>query len=328
MNPIEWVNARSIREAVAELGPRSIIKAGGVDLMDLLKERLVAPSRLVNLRTVPGLDKISESAETGLSVGPMVTLARLAAEPLVHKRWRALADAAGQAATPQLRNMATVGGNLLQRPQCWYFRSLLSVCRKKGGVKCYAHEGENAYHAVFGNSLCAMVHPSATATALIALGATLEVTGPSGARRVMLEAFLQAPEVDVRRENGLRDDEIITQIRVPALAPGASSAYAKQGEKESFDWPLAEAGVVLQIASGACVRASVVLGAAAPVPWRATLAEAALVGRPITLEVATNAAIAAMRSATPLTQNAYKLPIFEAIVRRAILAASATEAAP
>jgi len=326
MNPLEWSNAGTVGEVIAQLGPKTVIKAGGVDLLDLLKEGLVTPTRLVNLRTVRGLDEIVDDAKTGLRLGPMVTLARIADDPAVQGRYRALAEAAGHAATPQIRNMATVGGNLLQRPRCWYFRSESFACKKKGGDRCFALEGENAYHAIFGNRVCAIVHPSSAACALTALGAKLELTGPRGRREVALEAFFVTPEQDVQRESSIGADEVITEIRVPAPAEGQTSAYHKQGEKESFDWPIAEVAVVLQRQGqgkeGLVTRASVILGAAAPVPHRARAAEDALMGKAINEETARAAAKAALQGATPLAQNGYKLPVFEAVIRRTILRAA------
>ncbi|EYF02957.1 FAD binding domain-containing protein [Chondromyces apiculatus] len=320
MNRFAWVTPSTIEEAVGALEPGALVKAGGIDLMDLLKEGLIAPQRLVNLRAVEGLDRIEEKDE-GLHVGPLVTLARLAANPIVQGRYRALADAAGHAATPQIRNVATVGGNLLQRPRCWYFRSEAFVCKKKGGGRCYAHGGENAYHAIMNNKTCAAVHPSATATALLALGAKLRIAGPTDAREVPLETFFVAPEVDVMRENALGAGEIITEIVIPYPPSEAGSAYLKQGEKESFDWPLAEVAVLLERDGNRCKRAIIVLGAAGPVPVRARTAEAALADKVIDDATARAAAKAAVQGATPLEQNAYKVTIFEAIVRRTILAA-------
>jgi xanthine dehydrogenase YagS FAD-binding subunit len=322
MNRFEWVNPSSIEQAVAQLGAGAVVKAGGVDLMDLLKEHVVEPTRLVNLKTVRGLDHVTDG-DGGLRVGPLVTLARLADHDAVRRRYRALADAAGHAATPQIRNAATIGGNLLQRPRCWYFRSEAFVCRKKGGDRCFAvaPTGENAYHAIFDNSICAAVHPSATATALVALGARLRIHGGGGPREVPLETFFVSPATDVRRENALAEGELVTEILLPAPARGASSAYIKQGEKESYDWPLAEVAVVLEEEAGTCKRASIVLGAAAPVPHRAKAAEAALTGRRIDDAAVQAAAHAAVQGATPLAQNAHKLQLFETIVRRTILAA-------
>lgn len=323
MNRFEWTNARSISEAVAQLNNAAAIKAGGIDLIDRLKEGLDAPSRLINILSINGLDGVSEDAGKGLRIGPLVTLAELDTNRIIRSRYRALADAAGHAATPQIRNVATIGGNLLQRPRCWYFRQAEFNCRKKGGDRCFAIEGENQYHAIFGNSLCAIVHPSALATALVAFNARIVLTGAKGKREVELEKFFTKPEEDVRRENSIGADELITEIHVPQLPSQARSAYLKQGEKESFDWPIADVAVVLNCARGGrCEQASIVLGAAAPVPLRAVKAEAVLEGKAINEASAREAARAAIQGAAPLSENAYKLPVFEAIVRRAILAAA------
>jgi xanthine dehydrogenase YagS FAD-binding subunit len=323
MNTFEWVNATSVADAIAHLGPNAEAKAGGVDLMDLMKERLIAPKRLVNLRTVPGLDRLTDAPGEGLRIGPMVTLARLAADPAVIKRYRALADAAGHAATPQIRNMATAGGNLVQRPRCWYFRQEEFHCRKKGGQHCFAQDGENAYHAIFENSLCAAVHPSALGTALVALGGVVELSSATGKREIALEKFFTKAETNVHKENILGMSELITEIRVPAPAHGASSAYMKLGEKESFDWPLVEAAVSLErAADGKVTFASLVLGAVAHHPYRARAAEAELKGKAVDDLSAAKAAKAALTGATPLAENGYKLHLVEVILRRTIIAAA------
>ena len=175
MQSFEWADATSVDEAIQLTVKGSAIKAGGVDLVDLMKEHISQPTRLVNILTVPGLDQITED-EKSIKIGPLVTLAALSENELVKKYATALAEAAGHAATPQVRNMATFGGNLLQRPRCWYFRNEQFPCRKKGGEICFAQEGENQYHAIFHNTLCAIVHPSAAATPLIAMDAELELT--------------------------------------------------------------------------------------------------------------------------------------------------------
>jgi xanthine dehydrogenase YagS FAD-binding subunit len=325
VNKFEWSEATSVGEAVAQLSGAAVIKAGGIDLLDRLKEGLEAPERVVNIRNLKGLDRIRDDARAGLRLGPLVTLAQVDADLTIRRRYTALADAAGHAATPQIRNMATVGGNLLQRPRCWYFRSEQFHCRKKGGERCFAIEGENQYHAIFDNQVCAIVHPSATATALVALGARLALTNGRETREVLLEEFFVKPEEDVRRENSLGADELITEIRVPALAANARSAYLKQGEKESFDWPLAEVAVVLEGAHTRINRAAVILGAAAPVPLRAVEAERLLAGQLVNEETARAAARAAVKDASPLSENGYKVAVFETLVRRAILAAAAAK---
>lgn len=303
----------------------AIVKAGGVDLLDLLKDGLLAPSKLVNLRDVSGLDAVVEEADGSLRVGPMVTLAALAVHPLVRERYPALADALAGAASPQIRNVATLGGNLLQRPRCWYFRSHAFHCLRKGGGHCFAIDGENQYHAIFNNMPCAIVHPSTAATALVALGATVELTdAASVTRRLRLEDFFVPVERDLQRENDIRPQELLTAVVLPKLPTSTRMAHIKQGEKDSFDWPLADVAVVLALDSeGKCSRASIILGAAAPVPHRARAAEAALAGKGIDEGTAAQAARAALAGATPLSKNAYKLPLFETLVRRALLKAIA-----
>ena len=316
----EWTNARSIDDAIDQLNDKAIPKAGGVDLMDRLKEGLDAPSRLVNIRSIAGLDYVKE--ESGwLRIGPMVTLATIADHPVIRRGYTVLADAALNAATPQIRNMATVGGNLLQRPRCWYFRSDQFHCLRKGGDRCFAQDGENEYHAIFNNDVCAIVHPSAAACALTALGAKVKVQGKNGTREIALDDLFVRPETDITREHVLKADELLTEIRVPSPSDATRSAYIKVGQKESFDWPLTEVAVVLEPRGGVVSKASIVLGAAAPVPWRAAAAEKALAGRPLTEESAREAAAAAVQGATPLSGNGYKVPMFEAVVRRTILAA-------
>lgn len=324
MNAFSWTDARTVDEALAALDGTTAVKAGGIDLLDLMKEGLATPSRLVNIRNIKGLDKIATTDAGALRIGPLVTLDRLSSDDDVRKRALVLAEAAGHAATPQIRNMATLGGNLLQRPRCWYFRSEQFNCLKKGGDHCFAQEGENQYHAIFGNQPCAIVHPSATATALVALRAKLEITGRSGAREVAIEEFFSTPEQDVTRENTLGVAELITAIVVPAPASGAVSAYTKLGEKESFDWPIGEVAVVLEMNGTVCRSASIVLGAVAPVPWRARGAEAALNGKTLDNATIADAARAAVAGATPLAHNGYKVAIAEALVRRTIQAAGAS----
>ena len=322
MNAFEWTDARTVEEALAALVDGAAVKAGGVDLLDRMKEGLDRPRRLVNIRYVKNLNWIADDETKGLRVGPLVTLAELALDENVRTRYAALASAAGWAATPQIRNMATTGGNLLQRPRCWYFRSEDFHCRKKGGETCFAQEGENQYHAIFGNTTCAIVHPSAAAVALVALGGRVELTSAKGKREVALESFFVTPDEDVSRENRIAPGELITEIRVPAPAAGARSAYWKQTEKDSFDWPIAEVAVSLEMDGQTCRRASVVLGAAAPVPYRARGAEAALAGKTVDEATARAAARAAMEGARPLSQNGYKVPVFETVVRRTILLAA------
>src|SRR5436190_15751745 len=323
MNSFEWVNATSVEEAISLTVKGSALKAGGVDLLDLMKEHLAEPTRLVNIRDIKDLTYIKDDPKDGAKIGPMVTIAALADDKTINARYPMLALAALRIATPQIRNMATLGGNLLQRPRCWYFRNELTHCRKKGGEKCYAQEGENQYHAIFNNGLCAIVHPSGAATALVAYNAKIEITGKDGKREITLEEFFQPPMVDLHRENSLQPGEVVTEIRIPAPAEGSKSHYVKQGEKESFDWPICEVACLIEKDGDSCKRASIVLGAASPIPYRAVETEKMLKGQKIDATIARNAAKATLKNATPLALNQYKVPLFENLMTRAILAANA-----
>jgi xanthine dehydrogenase YagS FAD-binding subunit len=323
MNRFEWVDATSVDQALAAITSDSVFKAGGIDLLDLMKDDISAPKRLVNIRNIQGLNEIRED-EQGLHIGPLATLTEIGEHQTIQKKYTAISDAAERVATPQIRNMATVGGNLAQRPHCWYFRSEDFHCRKKGGKHCFAQDGENDYHAIFDNRTCAIVHPSGIAIPLVALNARLQIASPKGKREVPLEEFFASPEQDVTRENILQPNELITAITVPAT--DARSSYYKQGEKESFDWPIADVAVALTMQGSRCSKASIVLGAAAPRPYRAKAAEAQLADSAINETTARKAAQQAIAGATPLANNSYKIPIFEAIIRRTILRAAGINA--
>ncbi len=320
MKNFEWVQPETVADAVTALGhPGAMALAGGVDLLDRLKERLESPSRLVSLRKLPGLDAIKVDAN-GATIGANVTLARLAADPELRRSHPLIGAAASHAATPQLRAMATIGGNLAQRPRCWYFRSEEFVCRKKGGTECFALAGDNSMHAIFDNKLCAATHPSTVVTALLALGARVSIAGKR-AREVELASFFVKPEADLLREVDLAPGELITGLTVPAQSANLKTAYTKEVAKQSFDWPLVDVAVALTMDGKTCRGATIVLGAVAPTPRRATEAERVLVGATIDVMAAGRAARAAIASATPLSANDHKVPILEAVLARTILTA-------
>ncbi len=325
MQSFEWVDATNLSEALDSLHDRSIFKAGGIDVLDRLKEGLDAPQRLVNLRNIREL-KFVEDSGNSLRLGPLMTLAEASEHPLVKQRFPALAEACLMAATPQIRNAATIGGNILQRPRCWYFRQEDFPCLRKGGTRCFAQDGENDYHAVFDNDICAIVHPSTVAVAAVAYGATVQLTSKKGKREVPLESIFVTPEKDVTREHSLADGELMTEIRLPSPAAGTRSAYTKLMEKQSFDWPVAEVAAVLDMAGSSVRNASIILGAAAPIPWRAKAAQEYLIGKPLNEETAAQAARAAVEGATPLRDNHYKLRLIEVAVRRTLLNAGASHA--
>ncbi len=323
MNNFAFVDCRTVEEALGALTPDAVVKAGGIDLLDLMKDDIVAPPKLVNIRNIDGLRGIS-AGKDGLRIGPLTTLTEVSEHPEVQRTYAGLADAAGHAATPQVRNMATLGGNIMQRPRCWYFRSSDFDCKKKGGTSsdCHAHEGENQYHAVINNGTCAMVHPSSTAVPLLAMNAQVELTSKRGKRTVAMDKFYVPPEVSLINETAVQPGELITGIFIPAPEHGTRSAYQKYGEKESFDWPLADAGVVLVMDGSHCRKASIVLGVAAPTPIRAEAAEKMLTGKHIDEPLARAAAKAAMQGATPLSQNGYKTQLFQTAIYRTVLLAA------
>jgi xanthine dehydrogenase YagS FAD-binding subunit len=325
MNRFAIVTPADLKSAARELSrPSTMAMAGGVDVLDLLKLELAAPATVVNLKHLPELQGIELAPSGELRLGALATLHEVGAHPQVRQRFTAIAEASDEAATPQLRNLGTVGGNLLQRPRCWYFRNPLVNCLKKGGLRCFSVSGLNRYNAILGGGPSFIVHPSNLAPALIAFQASAQITGPDGDRTALLEKFFTPPSVDPRRENDLKPGEIITRVIVPAPPPGARSAYLEAREKQSFDWPLAAAAVVLDApARGAKVRgARVVMGAVAPIPWRSPDAENALAGAAVDPARARAAAQAALKGAVALSENAYKIAIAKVIVRRAILRAA------
>jgi xanthine dehydrogenase YagS FAD-binding subunit len=323
MNKFAFVDCITVDEALGQLGEGATIKAGGIDLLDLMKDDIISPSKLVNIRNVASLRGIIPSKD-GLRLGPLTTLSEIADHPEIQNSYTALADAAGHAATPQVRNMATLGGNIMQRPRCWYFRSTDFDCKKKNGSsdECHAHAGENQYHAIINNGTCAMVHPSSTAVPLLAMNAEVELTSKRGKRTVVMGDFYVPPEKSLINETVVLPGEIITAVFVPSPEPGTRSAYQKYGEKESFDWPLADAGVVLVMEGNYCRKASIVLGVAAPTPIRSAAAEGILTGKTIDEATARAAASAAMRSATPLSQNGFKTQLFQTAIYRTVLLAA------
>jgi xanthine dehydrogenase YagS FAD-binding subunit len=321
MQAFAYVHPENLKEALASLGTawgETDVLAGGTDLLALMKDNIHAPKTVVSLKGVKELKGIKSSA-AGLEIGAMTTVDELMSNAAV-RAYPALMQAAAGIASPQIRNMGTVGGDLCQRPRCWYFRSPEFACLKKGGSECFAQKGENAFHAVFGNGTCAIVHPSAAGVALMAYGATVETVSPAGPRSIPIEAFFVRPETDILAENALHPAELIVEVSVPKAA--VRSAYRKVKQKQAFDWPLADAAVAWREEGGVAKDVRIVIGSAAPVPWRAKAAEALVEGKKIDAALAAKAGAAALEGATPLGKNAYKLPIVAAAVRRTLLASA------
>jgi xanthine dehydrogenase YagS FAD-binding subunit len=324
MRPFEYVSPSSRSQAISLLGAtwgNTEILAGGTDLLALMKDDVLAPRRLVNIKGIADLRGVSSNAQ-GIRVGALTTLGELAEDENVKKNYPALAEALLEAASPQIRNMATLGGNLCQRPRCWYFRNGLGLLPKDETGKELVATGENRYHAILGNRGTAkFVSPSTLVPILIAYGATIRLDGPKGKRELALEKFFVIPKTEGEREHDLRPNEIVTEILIPP-ASGVKAAHYEIRQKEAFDWPLAMTAVVLNMQGSNVQSARIVLGYVAPVPWRSSEAEQTIVGKPLSKDTAQKAADAALSKASPLSQNAYKVRLAKVAVTRAILKAA------
>ena len=337
MKAFEWMSPTSITDAVSALksapAPDDIDDAarpiaGGQDLLTTMKDYITRPSRVVNLKGIRGLDKIVEDGKGGLRIGALVTLAQLEEHTVVRRSFPGLAEAAHSIATPQIRNLGTVGGNLCQRPRCWYFRLEEAVCLKKGGSECFAATGENKYNAILGGGPSYIVHPSDLAPMLVALGGSVSVVSPDGKRSVLLDKFFTLPaDGNLRRENVLKNDEIITEIHVPASKFAAHSTYLKFKERDSMDFAMAAVAAAVALGANKTMsEARLVLGGVAPIPWRVPKAEAALIGKTLNSDVLATAARIALEGAKPLEKNAYKIPLTQTLVRRALAKAGGVTA--
>jgi len=300
-------------------GPVELL-AGGTDLLDLQKEYVAQPDKVVSLGGIRELAAIQ--VEPGhIVIGAGAKLAAIAAHPELKQKFPALTTAAGDVGGPQIRNMGTLGGNLCQRNRCWYFRDEHTPCLLKGGDKCFALEGENRYHAIFTQGCpCVIVNPSTLAPGLIALGAIAVVLGPNGERSIALDKFFQAPARAVDREHVLAANEVVTSVRIPTSA--VKNASYEVRHKQSYDWPLVQAAVAFKLEGGKASDVKIVLGHVAPTPRVAIEAAQVLEGKEISEETATAAGKKAAQGAKPLKQNGYKTRLVEVAVKRALLTAA------
>ncbi len=322
MQNFSYVNATSIEQVPSLLGRSwddAVVMAGGTDLLGEMKDFAAVPKRVVNLKSIEGLDYIRQD-DAALRIGALATLTDVLTSGDVTQDYSALRQAVSVIASPQIRNMATLAGNILQRPRCWYYRSEDFPCLKKGGARCYAVGGVNTYHAIFGSGPSYIVHPSDAAPALMALDATVKIHGPRGGNEVVMDDFFTLPEMNIRRENILRPNEIVTELTIPKPEANSRGMYLKVRERESIDFALVSLAAQMMVVNGTCERASLVLGGVAPVPWRAVAAEQYLRGRKITEARAESAAEAAVEDAKPMPNNSYKVEIAKNLVKQAVLA--------
>jgi xanthine dehydrogenase YagS FAD-binding subunit len=324
MRAFDYVSPNSTKQAASLLSAtwgQTEILAGGTDLLALMKEDVVTPKRLVNIKDIKELSGVTTNA-SGLRIGALTTLGEIVGNDGIKSNYPALADAAQEAASPQIRNMATLGGNLCQRPRCWYFRRGLGLLPKDEAGKDLVDAGDNRYHAILGNDGPAkFVSPSTIVPVLIAYGAKIRLEGPKGKRELPLEKFYVIPKTEKDREHDLLPNEIVTEIALPP-AEGWKVAHYEIRQKAAFDWPLAVAAAALKTGGSNVQSSRVVLGYVAPTPWLSPEAEAALKGQPANADSAKQAAEAALRNAKPLSQNGYKVRLAQVAVKRAILKAA------
>lgn len=319
MRPFAYARASTVAEAVEVVDKRCRPVAGGTDLIGLMKRGLIAPERLVSLTSVDGLTGV-EKREGEWSIGALTTLADLASLAGDSKpgALTPLYQAAAVSASPQLRHVATIGGNLMQRPRCWYFRNPQTQCWLKGGDRCLASAGENRYHAILGAGRCRMVHPSDPAVALLALDARVEVAGRAGNRELQLDRFFDEPRPGTESETVLRSDELITAVRVAHPAPGSRGVYVKICERQAWDFALVSAAAVVELADGGVGDCRIVLGGVAAKPWRAREAEEALMEGGLEPRAVEEAVLATTAGAVSLSQNGYKVRLVEGAVGEAL----------
>ena len=320
MKPLRFLqasNAGAATRLLRETARNVKIIAGGTDILGEIKEGILEVRTLVSLEGLPGLSGI-ESGPDGLDIGALVTLAQVARSQDIAESYRALSQAASSVGTPQIRNVGTVGGNLCQRPRCWYYRSSMFHCKKKGGETCFAYSGGNRYHAVLGADQCYIVHPSDLAVALVSLDATVVLTGGPGSRELPIEDFFVAPDVDILSETVLRAGEYVAGVKVPAASSETRSVYLKAKERQGYDFALSSVAAVIRTEDGVIRNARITLGGVATVPYRVPHVDAALTGLR-TGEVDTRAmGEMAVRDAEPLSENRYKVLLTASLVGRAI----------
>ncbi len=322
MKRFSYIHATDIEQVpslLADDWSEAQIIAGGTDVLGEMKEYIRTPERLINLKSIADLDQIHVD-EDGARIGTLARIRDIAAHPTLQRHYTVLAQAAHAVGTPQIRNMGTLGGNLCQRPRCWYYRNEDTHCTKKGGSKCFAVEGLNKYHAIFDGGPCHIVHPSDAAPALLALDAELLVYGPDGPGEIPLADFFVLPRQNVMRENTLASNEVIAEVRIPTPKPGTVSLYMKIRERQSLDFAVASIAAVFQMSGDQCKDARIVLGGVSPAPKRAKGAEEILRGETLSAGLAEEAAQATIDQATPMTQNAYKVQIVNALIQRAVAA--------
>jgi xanthine dehydrogenase YagS FAD-binding subunit len=322
MRHFDYSSATSVDETIQLLGQNgnSAVRAlaGGTDLLTLMKVDITSPSHLVDIKRLDEIPRGIEESGRGIQIGALTTLADIELSETIQTRYPVLAKAVALAATPQLRNMATIGGNLLQRPRCWYFRNAHFNCWLKGGDECHARDGQNQLHALFNESPCVAVHPSDPASALLSLDAEVQLRGPTGERTLALADFFTLPGENHRQETVIAPDELLLSIHVPTLPLATRSTYLKAMDRKVWAFALVGVAARLRMEGDTVAEARLVLSGVAPIPWRLPAAEQMLVGQRLDEATITRIADAALAQASPLEHNGYKLPLAKSLIRKAL----------
>jgi len=318
------VKVKSLREAIDKLSSDGArVHAGGTDLLGCLRDDVFKAGTLVSIGQLKELRGITQTPDGGLRIGALTTLTEIANSRIIRETYPGLARAASEVGSPQLRNQGTLGGNLCQKPRCWYYRGEFH-CMRKGGDKCYALQGENQFHCIFGGTMCYIVHPSDTAPVLVAFEAIARVVGPGGTRTVPLGKFHVPPGENVEKETVLEPNEILTEILLPPPGQRVRSSYRKVRARQSWDFALAGLALVIRFNEKRVEQARVVLSGAAPIPWRSREVEEAITGKQLDPETVAKAADAAVKNAEPLKQNRYKIALFRGIVEEELVSIAGT----
>ncbi len=303
---------------LSEKKEKYYILAGGTDLLGEIKDEIIEPEVIVDLKSVPNLSYIKREKD-GVRIGALTTLTELAEDPVIKQDYPGLHEAALSISTLQLRNVGTAGGNLCQRPRCWYYRDPQVICRKKGGSTCFAIRGKNKYHAIFDGGICHIVHPSDLAPALISLDAEISISTAKGDKTIFLADFYTMPRANVRKENILNPGEVVREIKIPLAKKREKSTYKKLKERGTWDFALVSAAVKGTISYREFKDIKIVLGGVAPIPWRLEKAEKQIKGQKVTEKLLRQAAREALKDARSMTENGYKKDLGDALIYRAAL---------
>lgn len=320
MNHFTYLQPETLEEASRLLKKQSeqaLPYAGGTDALDLIKTDVIAPQQVVNLKGIPNLDKIEYRSGKGLRIGALVTITDLAEHQLIYEKYRVIAEAAKEIASPQLRNVGTIGGNICQRPRCYYFREEFD-CIRKGGDICYAYEGNNKLHCIIGGGPCYIVHPSDMAVALLALDAKVTIFDGEKSRTIPIKDFFVLPDEDYLHENILKPGEIVTQFEIPDLPANTASGYLKFKERAVWDFAVVSVAAVIRRNGNTIQSGRVALGGVAPIPWQEEPLNRKLSGLSIEERALKEWSNEALKDAEPLSMNGYKVQLSRNLLKRLV----------